>query len=348
MGRVGTARRRSRRLAGFVLGAMALSGFGAMAASASSPSYSVTVTPVTQFIVDAVSATAAAAGVPPPASREEMLSIDALKQMCSATVSRRIYIGHASIPPELAAECSRNGIPELLEARFGFITLVLVQKAGEPRLDLSAKDIYLGLAKRVPHETGFIDNAAKTWRDVDPKKPDTPIHFVLPPQRFAIRDIFEIEALAGGCWHFPVVKDVFLAKDREALCRTMREDMFEEAYTDQERIELLKKAPPGSVAFITLEAYQKNKESLELLAFNGVEATPETLAAEDYVLALPVYLYVNAKDLKNEDGGNALADWIWEALSERALGPSGYLTKSTSLSILPMAEREWQRRSLPR
>ena len=310
-------------------------------------SYSVSHTPITRDLAVAVTAGVVAVGMLAPSVYQSLISAKALEELCSGTVERRIYLTHELIPPGLATECGKHGIAEVVNARLGHITLVMVQKVGEERLNLTSKAIYLGLAEQVPAEGGFVTNESRTWKDVDPSLPDFPIHMVLVPKNFVMRDIFETEAMVGGCWNFPIVKDIYLEKDREKRCRSMREDAYEEAFSEQDRVDALLKAPAGSVTIVTMDTYQRNMNSLQLLRFNGVEPTPETLLTEDYTLAIPVYLYADGGNLGAGEGGNAMKAWVAEALSERALGEGGYLS-SFSLSTIPKSEREWQRNSLLR
>ena len=336
-----------RRLIAGLSVALLLASQAAVPAEAESLSYSVSYTPITKELAAAVTAGVVAVGKPAPSAYHSLISAKALEELCSGTVERRIYLTHELIPPGLAAKCGKQGIDEVVNARLGHITLVLVQKAGEARLNLTSKAVYLALAQQIPVEGGFATNEASSWKDVDPSLPDFPIHMVLVPKNFVMRDIFETEAMVVGCWNFPIVKDIYLEKDREERCRSMREDAYEEAFSEQDRVDAVLNAPAGSVTIVTMDTYQRNRNSLQLLRFNGVEPTPETLMTEDYTLAIPVYLYADAGNLGAGEDGNALEAWVAEALSERALGEGGYLS-SFSLSTIPKSEREWQRDSVLR
>jgi phosphate transport system substrate-binding protein len=112
------------------------------------------------------------------------------------------------------------------------------------------------------------------------------------------------------------------------------------------RIEALKRSPAGAILLTSYDVYLENQAWTRLIPINGVQPSPETIVQEDYTLTTPLFLIAKS-NLFRDTGGrhSAVFAWLTEALSERAIGSSGYLAKS-GLMPLPLAKREAERTEL--
>jgi phosphate transport system substrate-binding protein len=80
--------------------------------------------------------------------------------------------------------CAQNGVAQITEIQVGLDGIALATGKSSPLTGVTQRDIYLALAK-----TPFgKPNKAKTWKDVNPKLPATPIRVYGPPPTSGTRD----------------------------------------------------------------------------------------------------------------------------------------------------------------
>jgi phosphate transport system substrate-binding protein len=295
------------------------------------------------LVIDQANFVSNVAGVS-PVETIELHSIAALQRLCAAANDGipSVAVVGTKITANISEECVSNGVGDLLEASLGFSTLVLVQKASDPAMSLSSKVLYQALAHDLPDDESFKPNTAKTWSDVESGLPNLDIRLFVGPPGGAARKVFEDEAMVGGCRQFSVVQSIFEAKTRVSTCTKFKEGAVLEVDSLDERVAALRAAAPGAVAVLPINIALKHKDWLRIVPFDGFLPTPESVNAEDYVLTVPVYMYVRPEDLA-EQGTARL--WVEEMLSEEAIGDAGY-GKDHGLIELPAATREWQRRSM--
>ena len=274
----------------------------------------------------------------------ELQSIAALQRLCAAANDGipSVAVVGTKITANISDECVSNGVGDLLEASLGFSTLVLVQKASDPAMNLSSKVLYQALTHDVPDDESFKLNTANNWSDVDASLPKLDIRLIVGSLGTAARKVFEDEAMVGGCRQFSVVQSIFDAKTRVSTCTKFKKGAVLEVDSLDERVAALRAAAPGAVAVLPINVALKHKDWMRIVPFDGFLPTPESINAEDYVLTVPVYMYVRPEDLA-EQGTARL--WVEEMLSEEAIGDAGY-GKDYGLIELPAATREWQRRSM--
>lgn len=334
----------STRIAATLLASVALLSLVAGNACAEDRPLEIITTPIATGFVNAISSAANMQGF----GLTEMNSVPALEDLCAnkETGTGRVVLTAMTIPPGIAESCAENGIHELFEAQLGFLTLVLVQKSSDPAMDLTAKQLFMALAKTVPEGEGLGENKAVRWNEVDPTLPESTIRMIMAPRPGVTRSIFEAEAMVGGCRQFSVVKNIYDAEPRVEVCTTIRESVLQEVDDGAERLEAIRAAEPGAVGLIPINAYQANKDWLRIIPFEGLMPTPEDINAEDYNLASPIFVYADAEEIGAADAGTALRAWMDEALGEAAIGEGGYV-EAMGLTPLPSASREWQRQIMP-
>jgi len=295
------------------------------------------------LVIDQANTVNRVAGVS-PIETIELNSIDALQKLCGSANDGipSVAVVVTKITASISDKCVSNGIGELLEASLGFRTLVLVQKASDPAMSLSSRVLYKALTHDVPDDESFKPNMANTWSDVDASLPKLDIRLIVGSPGSAARKVFEDEAMVGGCRQFDAVQSIFDAKARVSTCTKFKEGAILEVDSLDERAAALGAAAPGAVAVLPINIALKHKDWMRIIPFDGFLPTPESINAEDYVLSVPVYVYVRPEDLAKE---GPVRLWMWEMLSEEAIGDKGY-GKVGGLIELPAATREWQRRSM--
>lgn len=242
--------------------------------------------------------------------------------------------------------CAQAGVRDIIEGELGYFAQVLLQKIDEPPLSLSTNSIYRAFAAAVPSGDEFKPNAVRIWNDLNASYPKTAIRLFITTPSQGSRRVFDFEAMADGCRNVPQIREFFGASQRTAFCTNLRKDVVVEEDDTPKRIEALKRAPAGAILLTSYDVYLENQAWTRLIPINGVQPSPETIVQEDYTLTTPLFLIAKS-NLFRDTGGrhSAVFAWLTEALSERAIGSSGYLAKS-GLMPLPLAKREAERTEL--
>ena len=241
--------------------------------------------------------------------------------------------------------CAQAGVTEVLEGQLGYFAQVLIQKRSDTPMKLSTLDIYNAFAAETPHDDGLAPNKAKNWNDVNGGLPSTPLRIFLTSPAQGSRLVFDAEAMANGCREVKPIKLIFRADYRTRKCVTLRKDVVSEEDNTEKRLAAIKAAPAGAVGLVSYDVYLKNKEWASLIDIDGFTPSPETVAQEDYTMTTPLYVIAKKPTKDAVVTTHRLYEWLTQALSEQAIGSSGYLSVQ-GLMALPSAQREAQRRSL--
>lgn len=219
-------------------------------------------------------------------------------------------------------QCKANGVTDIVEVQIGVDGLAFAESVKGPGFKLSPKLVYEALAAD-PYGKGA--NKAKTWKDVDPALPATPISVFGPPSTSGTRDSLAELILTVGCESDPAMKE--LKKSDEAkhkkICTQIREDgaYVDAGENDNLIVQKLDKNPNalGVFGFSYLDA---NRDTLKDVPLNGIEAKYDTVASGTYPGARPLYIYVKKAHLQAVPGLKAYIETYaknWD--------PAGALTK---------------------
>ncbi len=217
---------------------------------------------------------------------------------CSGVGANTPDIANASRRMERSefAACQANGVTEVVELPIGYDGLAMASAQGGITMNLTPEIVYRALAANPYGEP----QTARTWRDVDPSLPATPILVYGPPSTSGTRDSFEELVLLPGCDSNPQMQA--LAESDEArhdeVCTRVRNDG---AYVDQgEQDNLIVqkiRGNPNAVGVFGYSYLQQNAEALQGLPINGVLPTFETISSEEYPGARSMYLYIKKAHL---------------------------------------------------
>jgi phosphate transport system substrate-binding protein len=234
--------------------------------------------------------------------------------------------------------CQGNGVEDITEVLIGYDGIVLANAVEAEQLELSRRDIFLALAKRVPNPDGsdtLVKNPYKTWQDVNPSLPDNEIEVLGPPPTSGTRDAFAELALEGGCKTFDFIKAM---KDEDKgtykeVCHTIREDghYVEAGENDNLIVQKLQKNPDalGVFGFSFLD---QNSDKVQGSIIEGHPPTFETIADKSYPVSRPLYFYVKNAHIGVVPG---IEGYVAEFTSEKAWGPDGYLAMK---GMIPLGE----------
>lgn len=234
--------------------------------------------------------------------------------------------------------CHNNGVKEIVEVLIGYDGIVLANSIKSKPLQLTRKDIFLALAKKVPNPNGsesLVDNPYITWKDLNPALPNTNIEVLGPPPTSGTRDAFVELAMEGGCKAFPWIKALKkVNKSRyKQICHLVREDgAFIEAGENDNLIVQKLNANPNALGIFGFSFLDQNSDKVHASSIDGEDPTFESIADGLYPVSRPLYFYVKKAHVGVIPG---IVEYLTEFTSEKAWGEEGYLTDK---GMIPLAD----------
>ncbi|RME62463.1 MAG: phosphate ABC transporter substrate-binding protein, partial [Alphaproteobacteria bacterium] len=268
-----------------------------------------------------------------------------LKLFCAGAGLDTPDIANASrkIKDSEIALCRDNGVTAITEIKIGFDGIVIANDKSAPAFDLSLRDIYLALAKKVPAPGSAgekrIANPYKTWNDVNPALPKQRIEVLGPPPTSGTRDAFSELAMEAGCATFPALAALKKTDKKafQAACVTLREDgAYIEAGENDNLIVQKLRANPTALGIFGYSFLEENMASLRGNKVAGHMPTFEAIASGDYPISRALYIYVKNQHVGAVPG---LKEFLGEFTHENTWGEDGYLA-DRGLIPLPAAERK--------
>jgi phosphate transport system substrate-binding protein len=232
-------------------------------------------------------------------------------------------------------KCQANGVGDILEIPIGLDGIALAESNAGPKLQLSRKDIYLALAA----DPKGKPNAAKTWKDVNPKLPAIPILVMGPPSSSGTRDAFVELILEPGCIEaMPEAKELKTAADPalfDNACRRIRTDgAFAEKGEDDNLIVDGLKQNPNAIGLFGYSWLEENLNRLHGVPIDGIAPAYDVIASGKYPGVRTLYLYIKKRHVKAVPG---LEDFL--NLYTTMWAPGGPLAKH-GLIALPQKVRD--------
>ena len=269
-------------------------------------------------------------------------------------------------------DCQANGVTDIVEVLVGYDGIALANSKQAPRLELSRKDLYMALAKDVPGTNGqLVPNPNKTWKDVNPSLPATPIEVLGPPPTSGTRDAFAELALGGGAQAVPdletlrrleadQVDDIKALMTRlaipqgvydalvekkgkapkgkdvfKAVAYAVREDgAYIEAGENDNLIVQKLEANPNAVGIFGFSFLEENGDKVQGSVVDGVAPSFDSIASGDYPVSRPLYFYIKAAHVGKIPG---IQEYAMEFASNRAMGEDGYLPER---GLIPLGDDE--------
>ena len=234
--------------------------------------------------------------------------------------------------------CLKNGVDAVTEIKVGYDGLAIVQAKSGESISLSARELFLALAKEIPMDDGtFVPNTYQTWKDVNPNLPAYEIEVIGPPPTSGTRDSFVELGIEKGCMLFKSIP-ALKKKDEKAFkekCHTLREDgRFIEAGENDNLIVQKLQANPKAVGVFGYSYLEQNADALKAVAIDGVEPSTETVMSGKYPMARSMFIYV-----KNAHVGQVpnLKEFLAEYTSDAAMGSDGYMAAK---GLIPLSASE--------
>ncbi len=265
-----------------------------------------------------------------------------LKLFCAGVGVKHPDITNASrrIKMSEVKRCAKNGVKDITEVKVGFDGIVLANSKKAKKVQLTRKQIFLALAKKVPANADgskLKDNPYKMWSDIDPSLPKAKIEVLGPPPTSGTRDAFVELAMEGGCKTFKAIKAMKKKnkKKYKALCHGIREDgAFVEAGENDNLIVQKLVANPGAFGVFGYSFLDQNSDSVQGSIVNGVEPTFENISAGKYKISRSLFFYIKKAHAGVIPG---MKEYVRAFTSEKAFGPEGYLVDK---GLIPLSDTD--------
>ncbi len=220
-------------------------------------------------------------------------------------------------------QCAANGVTAITEIQVGLDGISVATAAGAPAMNLTLKDVYMAVAK-APYGR---PNTAKTWKDVNPRLPATPIRVFGPPTTSGTRDAFIDLFMIPACEAAPQWLAMKKADEGKynAICKGIRTDgAWVDAGENDNLIVSKLSANPGTVGILGYGFVEENAGRVKGLTINGVAPNYGTISTFKYPGARPLFIYVKNQHAAAIPG---IKQFVAEYVRETTWGPRGYLTQ---------------------
>ena len=222
---------------------------------------------------------------------------DTVNRLCS-TDDKSGGADLIELPGHMTPSELRNCSFIITELKVGHQAVVTARSKLYGSMTLSARALFLALARYVPVPSGdpalFMDNPYTTWNQIDNTLPDDRIHFLGPGIGLVQGKLAAVLLLEVGCNTYPQIADLRSTDPAryEEICLTIRgdgayEDSAESSATNAERLE----REPTLLGVFSLREFDALKDRLAESVINGVQPSPETVAASTYPNSRALYLY---------------------------------------------------------
>jgi phosphate transport system substrate-binding protein len=260
-----------------------------------------------------------------------------MKLFCAGVGTQHPDITNASRPITKSEieSCAKAGVTDITEVKIGFDGIVIADKIGSGKLNLTRKQIWQALAKDVDVGGQIMPNPYKTWSQLDPSLPSTKIEVYGPPPTSGTRDAFVELVMAEGCKEFAGVKALTDAKQKSAVCHTVREDgAYIEAGENDNLIVQKLNSSPDALGIFGYSFLDQNRDKVQANMVEGVDPTFENIASSKYPVARSIFFYV-----KNAHVGviPGIKEFVTEFVSDKAIGNEGY---AVDKGLIPLPKDE--------
>ena len=253
-----------------------------------------------------------------------------MKLFCAGVGPQHPDIENASrrIKKSEFEDCQKNGVTDIAEIQVGIDGIAFATGTTGPTLALTPLDVYKAIAANPFGKP----NTAKTWHDVNPAFPVTPIMVYGPATISGTRDALKELILVKGCETDPAVKALKdTAKNKfDAICGELRTDGAYADTSDNYNLIVQKiGSNPQAIGIFGYSYLESNVDKLKALTMGGVVPTYETISNFTYPGARPLYIYVKKAHLDAIPGlKEFVAQWA------KSWGKDGPLAKQ-GLIVMP-------------
>ena len=252
------------------------------------------------------------------------------KKLCEGVGENTVDIANSSsrISQSDIDLCKANGVEEIMEVRIGYDGIVFASVVNGPEFAFNPADIYNALGKQIVKDGALVDNANKSWKEVNEAFADQPILMFIPGTKHGTREVFDTKVLIAGCeatGAFEAFKAANAGDEDKAeeACMALRTDGVS-VDIDGDYTETLQRvdADKNGIGVFGLSFYQNNTDKLRVATMGGVVPSTESIAKGEYPVSRPLYFYVKKAHIGVIPG---LKEYVEFFVSNDMAGPDGPL-----------------------
>lgn len=216
------------------------------------------------------------------------------------------------------AGCNARRNRGIAEVKLGYQALILARARLYGPLKVSARDVFLALARRIPdpnHAESLINNPNATWNEVDATLPYDSIQVFGPAIGSTPARLVAELLLEPGCNTYAWIAALRQSDpDRyEEICGSLRADA---AYHSNDAsgwnfVNLLA-TNPTAVGIFNLGDLRQLQDGLTASPINGIAPDTASIANGSYPAARPLYLYLSAS---GSHGNQLLLSFVSSSLA---------------------------------
>jgi len=237
-------------------------------------------------------------------------------------------------------DCARHGAGDLMEVQIGIDGIAFAESRRGPAMRLDPALLFRALAAA----PGGRPNRSRTWRDLDPTLPSTPIRIYGPPATSGTREALAELILARGCETITPTLRSLRERDRDAFdarCLRVRDDgAYVDAGENDNLIVQKLGANPDALGVFGYSYLEENADAVRGVAISGVSPTYQAIADGSYPGARPLFVYVKRAHLRAVPGLRRFltlyaANWApGGALTRRGLIPSPAEVRARAAAVI--------------
>ena len=241
--------------------------------------------------------------------------------------------------------CAKNGFRNLLEIKIGYDGIAFASAKKSAPFKFTETELYLALAKEVPHPKGYpelVANPYGLWNEISPSLPRVPIRIYGPPPTSGTRDILIEQLIDKACNQHDFLREL-ASKDNDEFrrrCYTFREDG---AYINsgESDIRVVRKLidDESAVGILGYNYLDQNNDALQAARINGISPVFEIIENGTYPLSRPLYLYVKHNRANSIAG---IKEFLLEFTSAGSWGTDGYLVDKGLIPLRPAEQKTWR------
>jgi phosphate transport system substrate-binding protein len=189
------------------------------------------------------------------------------------------------------ADCTKNGVRQVIEQPIGIDGLTLIENKSTVPLNLTQLDLYKALAANPFGKP----NAAKSWKDVNPALPDLAIRVLGPSPISGTRDTLADLILEKGCDTDPAMQALKKSdeKKHKDICTKIREDGPYVEIADNPNLLVQKISQDDhSLGVLGYSYLAANADKVKAAQLAGITPTEETIANLTYPGSRKLFIYV--------------------------------------------------------
>ncbi len=246
-----------------------------------------------------------------------------MKLFCAGVGVEHPDITGASRPMKSkeAKLCVENGVTNVVEVMWANDGITFSHSNAAEKMDLTRAEIWTAMAAKVVVDGEVVENPYTKWNEINPSLPAYKIEVLVAPPTSGTRDAFDGNVMEKGCAAMGY-EDITGGDDG---CTDYREDgrIIEMGENDTLIVQKLVE-DKERFGYFGYSYLKDNGDKLQPASLEGVDPSEESIAAYEYPVARPLFIYLKKDHIGVVPGIKEFAQMM---VSDEAIGSNGYLTK---------------------